>query len=720
MRLAILSDIHGNVLALDAVLADLAAQGGADAVVIAGDLCLDGPRPREVIERLQVLGYPVVQGNTDHDLAHAASDNADDWHGQLFNWTREQIGASGIAYLAALPFSHQVADPTGETAVLVVHANPRDRDTHLRPLAPEETIQPLLSDLPREITTVAFGHLHIPYTRRVGGRLLANIASVGLPKDGDRRASYGVLWWQGDGWGVEQRRVEYAVDEVVAQLRAADPPGAPQLIRQLLRARYPNMAAARGGRQATPRAADAPAAPRPPRANSRPPVQAPVVSSPPTAAPSPPVVAPPLAAPAAEMLADAVVAEIGVPEPLALPVAVAASQEPADESAKSAAKAEKKAAKAAAKKAKRMTKNAPQLTFEATDSFPAILPTLLGERLDAVIEPMETVREDEDPEGVHDMRVGIRRLRGALEPAEPFYPPKDFKRTVRRVKALARALGRVRDADVHLIALRKRLAKVAHAERAGIEGLIDGIIADRAIARADLDPYLDQWDGHGAAHAAELRLFITRAKGRKHKDRRRDSVAAVALQALTARLEALSAIVPVLSASESGDPEALHEVRIVAKQLRYVLEIFSPVLGPDIGELLAELKTLQDLLGELHDRDVLADLLHQERTTAAERELDALDRSAFESGPRDARLDSVRAQLAAPDGFASTAIGIYGLLIDTIDERTELEAAARERWATLGAAGFLERLWALTDLLRQSLVEPEPPATDVADPFVAT
>ena len=63
MRLAILSDIHGNLLALEAVLADLAAQGGADAVVVAGDLCLDGPRPREVLERLQALGFrlPVVR-----------------------------------------------------------------------------------------------------------------------------------------------------------------------------------------------------------------------------------------------------------------------------------------------------------------------------------------------------------------------------------------------------------------------------------------------------------------------------------------------------------------------------------------------------------------------------------------------------------------------------------------------------------------------------------
>src|SRR3954468_5584474 len=108
MRLAILSDIHGNILALEAVLADLEARGGADVIAIAGDLCLDGPRPREVVERVRALGSPVVQGNTDYSLAlspeeTAASDTAD-----LHQWTREQIGAEGLEYLRTLPFAHRV------------------------------------------------------------------------------------------------------------------------------------------------------------------------------------------------------------------------------------------------------------------------------------------------------------------------------------------------------------------------------------------------------------------------------------------------------------------------------------------------------------------------------------------------------------------------------------------------------------------------------------
>jgi CHAD domain-containing protein len=316
---------------------------------------------------------------------------------------------------------------------------------------------------------------------------------------------------------------------------------------------------------------------------------------------------------------------------------------------------------------------------------------------------MDTVREDEDPEGVHDMRVAIRRLRGALDAAESFYPPKAYKRAVRRVKALARALGHVRDADVHLITLRKRLNKAAPEERAGIAGLIDNIVADRVGSRADLDPVLDRWDGPHADHLVEVRDLLAKARGRKQKDRTRDSVAAVALRALSARLEELESSSGILATPDRGDAEEFHEVRIVAKRLRYTLELFSPVLGPDIDDLLVEFKTLQDLLGELHDRDVLVDLLQLERVGAAERQLDALARAAFEPGSRTERLTSVRAELDAPGGFAATATGIYGLLIDILDERERLESQTRERWAALGASGFLDRLWGLTDGLRQAL-----------------
>jgi CHAD domain-containing protein len=413
------------------------------------------------------------------------------------------------------------------------------------------------------------------------------------------------------------------------------------------------------------------------------------------------VTAPLEAAPAAR--APEPVAEPAPPPIVPASIPEVAASAPEGKPPKSAAKHP-----AAKKKAKRL----PQQAFDAADSFPWILPRLLEERLAAVLAPMATVREDEDPEGVHDMRVAIRRLRGTLEPAEPFYPPKAYKRALRRVKALARSLGAVRDADVHLISLRKRLNKAAPDEQAGIAGLIDNIVTDRLGSRADLDPVLDRWEGPHADHLVEVRDLLAKARGRKQKDRTRDSVAAVALRSLSARLEELGDSVGILSTPDHGDAEEFHEVRIVAKRLRYTLEIFSPVLGPDIDDLLAELKTLQDLLGDLHDRDVLVDLLQLERVGAAERQLDALARAALEPGSRADRLVSVRAEVADPGGFAATAPGIYGLLIDILDERARLETQTRERWMALTAAGFLDRLWSLTDGLRQALDALSTPAGD--------
>src|SRR5215217_1952108 len=177
MRLAILSDIHGNVLALEAVLADLGARGGADVVAIAGDLCLGGPRPREVLERVRALGSPVVQGNTDYSLALPPEELEDRETADLHAWTRERIGDAGIEYLRNLPFAHRIREPEGEGVVLIVHANPQNRDQHLRPLAPESQVAPLLEGVAPEITTIAFGHLHIPYVRQVGRLRLVNISS---------------------------------------------------------------------------------------------------------------------------------------------------------------------------------------------------------------------------------------------------------------------------------------------------------------------------------------------------------------------------------------------------------------------------------------------------------------------------------------------------------------------------------------------------------------
>jgi predicted phosphodiesterase len=236
MRIAILSDIHGNLVGLDACLADLQAQGGADVVVAAGDLCLDGPKPKKVLQRLQEIGAQCLRGNTDRFISDRESEAAmlDDAERRQIAWTRSEVGDKWLDWLAALPFSLRFGE--AESELLVVHANPRSDDEHLWPDADEATLERLIGD--ERAAVIAFGHLHLPYVRMWRGKLLVNVASAGLPKDGDPRACYAILTQCASGWEVKHRRVAFDVKKVATQLADCGIPESAELISTLRRHRY--------------------------------------------------------------------------------------------------------------------------------------------------------------------------------------------------------------------------------------------------------------------------------------------------------------------------------------------------------------------------------------------------------------------------------------------------------------------------------------------------
>ena len=111
MRIAVLSDIHGNLLGLDACLTDLESQGGADGLSIAGDLCLDGPKPKKVLQRLEEIGAACIRGNTDRYLS-------EDTAGEAFEpaelaqiaWTRREVGERWLSWLKELPFALRIGE----------------------------------------------------------------------------------------------------------------------------------------------------------------------------------------------------------------------------------------------------------------------------------------------------------------------------------------------------------------------------------------------------------------------------------------------------------------------------------------------------------------------------------------------------------------------------------------------------------------------------------
>lgn len=245
MRVAIFSDVHGNLTALEAVLQDIDEQE-VDQILFAGDLCLFGPRPQACLDRLrnreEIAG---IYGNTDEwiDGPPLLSDDIEEEERQrrqrihdIATWTRETLSAMDRAWLRELPF-HRRISPTVNPGddLFVVHANPVDVNQLIFPpealqekmydkvRQPDGALRPLLEDVACGV--LAFGHLHIPFVRPWNDLVLANISSVSMPGDGDRRAKYGILTWDGDNWNIEHRRVDYDIDGEIEAFRSAQPPG---------------------------------------------------------------------------------------------------------------------------------------------------------------------------------------------------------------------------------------------------------------------------------------------------------------------------------------------------------------------------------------------------------------------------------------------------------------------------------------------------------------
>jgi putative phosphoesterase len=233
MRIAVLSDVHGNLLGLDACLADIESQGGADAVVVAGDLCVDGPKPKKVLQRLDEIGAACIRGNTDRYLYDEA-EAFESPEGAQLAWTRREIGERWLEWIKELPFALRIGED--ENQLLIVHASPRKDDEHIWPDAAEPDLQKIIGE--ESATAIAFGHLHIPYVRFWRGKLLVNVSSAGLPKDGDARACYAIFTERDGGWEVKHRRVPFDVKRVATQLADCGIPGSADLIATLRRHRY--------------------------------------------------------------------------------------------------------------------------------------------------------------------------------------------------------------------------------------------------------------------------------------------------------------------------------------------------------------------------------------------------------------------------------------------------------------------------------------------------
>ncbi|NJL33803.1 MAG: metallophosphoesterase [Chloroflexaceae bacterium] len=144
MRIVLFSDIHGNATALEAVLNDIRRHAAPDLTIVAGDLVEQGPRPAEALALLRSLpNTRFVMGNTDRDVLHQQDDRS--------QFTRAQLSTADLEWLDVLPFSQEVEAAPGHT-LLVVHANPRDLYSQIKPDTNPLLLRPLFEGSPSRLS----------------------------------------------------------------------------------------------------------------------------------------------------------------------------------------------------------------------------------------------------------------------------------------------------------------------------------------------------------------------------------------------------------------------------------------------------------------------------------------------------------------------------------------------------------------------------------------
>lgn len=193
MKIAVISDIHGNLYALEAVLEDIEGRGIKN-VFCAGDLVGYGPRPNEVTELVRNKKIPTVMGNYDDAIGNMRIACGCDYRDEASRilgessvaWTRENISESNRLWLGQLPAEIRLS--ASGTDILLVHGSPRALNEYLYQETPEAYLNDLL--LSSQAAVLICGHTHRPYVKRIRAGYVVNAGSVGRPLHGNPNAAY--------------------------------------------------------------------------------------------------------------------------------------------------------------------------------------------------------------------------------------------------------------------------------------------------------------------------------------------------------------------------------------------------------------------------------------------------------------------------------------------------------------------------------------------------
>ncbi|ADU31425.1 metallophosphoesterase family protein [Evansella cellulosilytica] len=241
MKIAFISDIHGNATALEAVLHDIERKQ-VDKIVVLGDICYRGPEPKRSLQLVQQLNTTVLKGNADEWVVRGIQEGEVPQHALNMmrkerEWIVERLDSHDLTYLENLPTNH-VLQFSNDLNIHCFHATP----SSLFDVVPQHEQADSLSEKlmsQEEAGIYLYAHIHLPYVKYINGKVVANLGSVGLPFDGTAKSSYLIVEDDNGQVQLTIQRVDYDIEKVVEQYQSLQYPNSELMINVVRNARLP-------------------------------------------------------------------------------------------------------------------------------------------------------------------------------------------------------------------------------------------------------------------------------------------------------------------------------------------------------------------------------------------------------------------------------------------------------------------------------------------------
>ncbi|WP_315073520.1 metallophosphoesterase family protein [uncultured Clostridium sp.] len=216
MKIAVLSDIHGNGIALNCVISDMKKQNINKAIIL-GDVVMKGPMPRKVMEELKELNVLAwIKGNTDEWFKEVTEDfkpktNNEKELYEYYKYAEAKLTEEDKEFISNLPVISSLI--INDLKILCVHGTPQSIVEAIDGSVPIEEMKEIIKDVKEDI--ILCGHSHCSFIGEVEGKKIFNVGSIGIPFDKDNRASYGILDFSNEAVKLINRRVNYSIDKVI-------------------------------------------------------------------------------------------------------------------------------------------------------------------------------------------------------------------------------------------------------------------------------------------------------------------------------------------------------------------------------------------------------------------------------------------------------------------------------------------------------------------------